>query len=66
MLASEAGGEAGVVLDAVGAGHDIHRLGLLDRLAGVGDLQLGELAVARAQDRDRAVEDAAARSTRHR
>src|SRR3546814_17936631 len=61
MLAVQAGGEAGVVLDAVGAPQHVHHLGLLDRLAALEDFQLRQLAVARAQDALRLVHHPAAR-----
>src|SRR3546814_11222543 len=58
MLAVQAGGEAGVVLDAVGARQHVDHLGLLDRLAAVEDIQPRQLAVARALEDLRLVQHA--------
>ncbi len=58
-------GQAGVVLDAVGARLDVHRLGLLDRLAGVAHLELGELPVARTQQLHRPAQHPAALGAAH-
>ena len=49
LAAFERGGEPGVILDDVGAGHDIHRARFGDRLARIAHLQLSEFIVARAQ-----------------
>jgi hypothetical protein len=63
VLAVQSGGLAREVLDAVGAGIDVdhHRLG--DRLAGILDLEPGELVAARAQEVGGASEDPPARRT---
>src|SRR3546814_15341608 len=65
MLAVQAGREAGVVLDAVGARqHVVHRA-LLHRLAAVEDFQLRPLTVALSPDALRTVHLAAARVATH-
>jgi hypothetical protein len=59
MLPRQARGEAGVILDAIGAAEHVNGDRLLDRLAGVEHLKLGEFAIALAQDGGGAVQDAA-------
>ena len=44
------GGQAGVVLDGIGAGKDVHRHRFLPRLAGVEHLEAGQLLVVLAQE----------------
>ena len=65
MLAAEARRESGVVFEAFGAGDDIDGSRLLDGLARVAGLELGELAVAGAQQIGGAAQDAAALRPRH-
>ena len=56
--ALDGGGQAGVVLDHVGTGDDVHGGGFSQRLAGVQGFQVGQLVVALAQDLDGAAQDA--------
>ncbi len=66
VLAVERRRETAVVLEAVGAGQHVDHLGFLDRLAGVAHFDLGDLAIALAQDPGSAVEDAPALRAGHR
>ena len=66
LLAAQRAGDAGEIFDAIGPARDIHGLGLLDRLAGVLNLELGKLAVAGAQDVRRLAEHTPALGARER
>jgi hypothetical protein len=66
LLAPQRASDAGEILDAIGPARDIHGLSLLDRLAGVLNLELGKLAVASAQDVRRLAEHTPALGTRER
>ncbi|MCY1520900.1 hypothetical protein D9M68_556950 [compost metagenome] len=58
LLAFDGGDQAGVVLDHVGAGDDVHGAGFGQRLAGVQGFQLGQFVVALTQDVHGAAQDA--------
>ena len=65
MLAAEARRDSGVVFEAFGAGDDIDGSCLLDGLAGVAGLELGELAVTGAQKIGGASQDTSTLRPRH-
>ena len=50
--------QPGVVLQHIGTGDDINRLGFAQRLTGVEGFQRGQLVIALAQNIDRATQDA--------
>ena len=60
------GGEPREIVEAVGAGDDVDRDRLLDRLAGVEGFEPRQLLVAAAQEIGGALQDAAALGARHR
>ncbi len=62
----DGGGQAGVVLDHVGAGDDVHGGGFGQRLAGVQGFQVGQFVVALAQELDGTAQDARTLHGRHR
>ncbi len=66
VLAAQGLREAREVLEAVRAGNDVDDERLLNRLAGVARLELGQLAVARAQDVRGLTQHAGALGARHR
>ena len=53
VLAGKARGDAGEIVEAVGAGEHVDGRGLLDRLAGVAGLEKRQLRVPLAEDRRR-------------
>ena len=66
VLSGNAGGQPAVVLQALRTREHVHRAGLLDRLAGVARLELGELVVPFPQHPGRALQDAPALGARER
>ncbi len=66
LLAFNGRDQAGVILDHVRAGDDIHRERFRNRLAGVASFERGEFVVALAQNLDRAAQNARTRHRRHR